>query len=135
MTDLLSELEQATNGSRELSDKVLLAIGWQFPDDWEPKGLSHGNLVSPNGETISHHLRPNPTENLQDALELVPEGWYPVLEPYINDADLVVYCADLFRPNWGEREPCRAHTPTLAFCIATLKARECTSQKKETEHG
>ena len=67
MTDLLSRLQQASEGSRELSDEMLLACGWKIGEgSW---------FIDPSGSKFLPDDRPDPTRSLDDAVALVPEGW------------------------------------------------------------
>ena len=77
MTDLITKLENAEKGSRELSSEVLVACGWTY-DEKRPAGAGHTGWYLPNGGalfTLHTHLffAPDPTRNLQDAVNLVPE--------------------------------------------------------------
>ena len=102
---LIARLEEAPHGTRELSDEVLVAC-----DCSQDKGRG---------------FFPDPTRNLQDGVDLVPEGWLWRL-----DGTNPTYPeADLWGPNWRtEREQeyisCGAATPALALVIAILKAME-----------
>lgn len=67
MTDLISRLQVAPAGSRELSDEVLLGMGWETKEAW---GRSY--WVPPEGLARRPNDRPNPTRSLDDALALLP---------------------------------------------------------------
>lgn len=67
---LLSDLESAAAGSRELSDRVLLALGWRTDQItgtcwWRPE-----NPEAPNGtgSWFSAVDCPSPTESVDDAI-------------------------------------------------------------------
>lgn len=112
MTDLIERLSAATEGSRDLSDEVLVACGWKERHDrlWE----------TPDKEWCHPDDRPNPTVSLDDALRLVPEGWIAYLE--VCPAPYPSYATILYEPRnkWhGE-----AATAPLALCIAILRAKE-----------
>ncbi len=62
---LISELEAAEEGSRKLSDEVLLALGWRIG---EPR-----RAWAPNREFHFSDQIPDPSRNLQDGVNLVPE--------------------------------------------------------------
>lgn len=119
MTDLLQALTKGP-GSRELSDRVLLSWGW---------GYRNGGWSDPHGEFVCHQdayaLRPDPTRNLQHAVDGVPEGWFwTVGFENVGDAEhyigLVAY---VWKPKMTEHlESSRASTPALALCIAIEKA-------------
>ena len=111
---LISELEAAKEGSRALSDKVLLARGFtrqavkNQPNSWmwfKPDGRQLGALGV---------QRPHPTGNLQDIADLVPEDmkWgVDSLEAWVGQGD--------DEDTWGN-----AKTPALSLSIALLKAME-----------
>ena len=75
---LIRELEEAPDGSRELSDKVLLESGWSY---WangygpgNPRWSGGGLWLDPAGVgTVASDPRPSPTESLDAAAALVPE--------------------------------------------------------------
>ena len=123
MDKLITELEVATEGSRELDRRVLLASGWLI-DAYGYWWARNGNLGF-HGEKEAH-LLPQPTTSLDAALALVPEGWAGggrIVAPYgpyniellgiSNDAGLA----------HG-----RGATPALALCIAALKARQAMEE-------
>jgi len=83
MTDLATRLEQAPEGSRELSDEVLRAMGftqpipempgvWHWPESMWAK-VDNDMVSGTFGPRRSN--RPDPTRSVDDALSLVPEGW------------------------------------------------------------
>ena len=93
---LISELEAAKEGTRALSDKVLVALGQ----------LSESHKLMPD--------RPDPTRDLQDIADLVPEDmkWgVDSTEAWVGQGD--------DEDAWGN-----AKTPALSLCIALLKAME-----------
>lgn len=114
MDALITELEAAPVGSRELSDKVLLATGWSIG--------STGHWFTPEHERLGiNPQRPSPTESLDAALTLVPEGWFINTANQSNSG----WIWGLYNPdiqecvaNRIEKEP-----PALALTIAALKAR------------
>ena len=117
MTDLIKDLETAPSGSRELSDRVLLACGWRRQRPME--GAVSWVWFRPDGE--KHNGKsPDPTRNLQDAVDwVVPEGveWRVQMalgtksQPEIGFA-IVGECGRT------------GSTPALALCIAALRAKE-----------
>lgn len=133
---LLADLERATDGSRDLSDQVLLAAGWRVerPRDCGVKDQSGdcfgcGNKVPAKGECAvpqsnwnwTPRNRPNVTENLQDALLLVPEGWsYQIIGPDPLLERGQPHCI-LGLPGTHE-VVARGATSPLALCIASLRA-------------
>ena len=128
ISELIKDLEAATEGSRELSDRVLLALGWQNPmedvglDDhdemiqseyWYPPDMS-GGAYSPN-------TQPDPTRSVDAALALVPEDCPWTLKGNKENGGF----AELHIPGLLTIEV--ASTPALALTIACLKAKEATS--------
>lgn len=67
LPSLIAKLESATEGSRELSDEVLLVFGWKFS-----ARFGWRNTV---GDNVWDDDRPSPSESLDDCLGMVPEGW------------------------------------------------------------
>lgn len=140
MDDLIQELEQAQEGSRELDAYVWWTVDKRCaqmpffhaslgkpqgqPDDWNavPKGLGrHGVIVS----------APHYTTNLQDALGLVPPNhmWSVMYDP--GDDETIVEClldewrggretGGSYRP--GPEVVLKGEKPALALTIACLKA-------------
>ncbi len=98
MTDLAARLEQAPEGTRELSDEVLLAVGW----DCGPPGWTSD--------------RPDPTRDLTDIAALVEATgrWWSV-----DKDEAGVDLAD-GQPNYVPTNG----RPALALCIALVKAQE-----------
>lgn len=131
---LLNELQQATEGSRGLSDKVLLATGWNINYgngkifDLSDSEKDNGCWSPPGAVTewIYGFKRPSPTENLQDAMGLVGDGlaikllWLPKAH-YPGRA--WVFDGSAIPSTEGQGKPYLGHTLPLALCTA-LKARE-----------
>lgn len=128
-SDLIERLSQATQGSWELSDKVLLACGWTRRRVIDPgASADYGEDVEawywddPDGNPMATD-RPSPTESIDAALTLVPEGWAWIVEscqPYESEP---VECSAAV---WNCRAQPPVHdgaTPALALCIAALRAR------------
>lgn len=101
MTDLIARIESAEAGSRELSDEVLLAL-WGHP-------------LSANVKS-----RPSPTESVDDALGLVPEGLNALIA---SDGEAMFFTHRYAEDgDWlGMTEPIYAATPALALCAAVLR--------------
>ena len=130
LEDLIARLECAKAGSRELSDEVLLACGWTITKDRGPQAM----YISPANTGPVHQVyAPSPTEDLNAALALVPEGWGWILSRYADiQLWLSGFTAVLEKPTGdGEWEPLgfiampavMAATPALALCAAILRAR------------
>ena len=128
MTDLLAKLESAGEGSRELSDECLLAVGWVLRDDGRSLACWHG----PNGqEFYPCDFVPDPSRNVQDAIDwMVPESLsYSLGAPDWsctgkNDESSSAAWANIFKGRDGEWNTANAANPALALCIASLRARE-----------
>lgn len=150
MTDLLTDLRAAKEGSRELSDQVLLAWGWTTTKVGMLAITGGGGgedtvWVSPTGALTQH--RPSPTESVDDALAGVPEGWAVTIlahwvglaseNPHqqvtvaLRSPDAQYKIADA--PNQGgdysewlikgrDAHAIQQATIPLAICIATLEA-------------
>jgi len=107
MTDLITRLGSAAEGSRELSDEVLRAMGWR--NTWPMK--SDGG-------------KPDPTRSVDDALALVPDGWHTgsAFERGSRGRWLWV----LGRGGGDHRDDTtgRGDTPALALCAALLRMKE-----------
>ena len=126
MTDLITRLKSATEGSRELSDDVLRAWGWtrrlwnyprQLDKEWcwfEPECTA---------EPVTE--RPDPSRSVDDAIAGVPGGmiwrcggpprhWCIIGRPSPKGS---------FHNAGGKYVSCNAPTPALALCIAIEKAR------------
>jgi hypothetical protein len=125
MTDLIRRLEEASEGSRELSLEFLRAITgkpWRFCLDgeaviWDKYGPgSSGNPVRSLEDF---------TTNLQDAVSAVPDGWRWLLRQDPN-----CYRAALNRGPISDLRVMRgeAPTPSLALCIAILRAMEAKDE-------
>lgn len=112
----MNEIEQliadlgADEGSRELSDRVLLALVDTDYTFYNP--LIGRHVVKPN--------RPDPTRSLDDALALVPEGG--VIELIVNKTSGQSFAWIGGADEKGGVRECGG-TLALALCIALLKER------------
>ena len=108
-SDLITRLESAPCGTRELSDEVLRALGWKLrPWFWEdPRGGRWGDACFPDV--------PDPARSVDDALGLASD-----------DIDALAALQEALRPTL----PSAALRKALAcrVCAALLRA-------KETDHG
>lgn len=122
MTDLLSKLAGAERGSRELSDEVLLALGWKKDIEyWEGR---HGPMtIWTMPDNADHILKiPSPTESVDDCLALMPDGWSCNAIFGVPDIlDLVELWNGKFAPHSIERKA-EGKTPSLAFSAALVQA-------------
>ena len=134
MTDpLLERLKRAEEGSRELSDEVLLACGWAIKEVTFPVGTKFYNYCDETGRHVTttgcgRPPAPDPTRSLGDCLRYVkPEGW----ELQLFERPNGWFCRLKRRHPyalvaWFERdrdEVLLVASPALALCIAALKAR------------
>ena len=119
---LIAKLEQAQEGSRVLSEEVLLALGWAIRvSDKSPHFVY---WIKPGGGEFSSDNRPEPTQNLQDATGLLaPDFWWVVsggAQKTTGAPDAHVGCRG--RQIYSQNG--KATTPALALSIAILKAVE-----------
>jgi len=124
MTDLIAELEQAQEGSRELDARV--AVEWLYLDCTDEAYVKLPNqydtearrgdywLVQRSGKQLK--AAPHYTTNLQDALGLVPEGTYWAVRTTGDTFSALVV------PEDQNHRPTYAATPALALTIAALRA-------------
>lgn len=113
MTNLISRLESASDGSRELDLAVAMATGQSLAESDYPTYAYHGDKAVwewSTGET------PHYTTSLDAALTLVPEGYVSV-SAAINERGQS--SMRIGKPYVSGN----AATPALALCIAALKAR------------
>jgi len=112
MDDLIGALEAATEGSRELSDRVLMACGWVRKSVFE--------FTPPDRGGRNYDFCSDPTRNLQDAVDLVPTGWrWAVGVPWKKKPFASVQgCSDSGPPG-----ACNGNTAALALCISILSAK------------
>ena len=129
---LIERLESATEGSRELDEAIINAL---CPDAmcrqdpaWEDSiTVYHADALLDSGKAELPHY----TTSLDAALTLVPEGWeWSLAGGNKNEPVQVPYASC-----WPDEQPfpaeldlyAEAATPSLALCIAALKAREAMS--------
>lgn len=111
MTDLATRIEAAEAGSRELSDEVLLALGWRIQDkQW-------GHMYRADGTICHCRERPNCTESVDDCLALVREsGLHYSMHSYED-----CYAAEVGVT--GNFEYVEAATQALALSAALVRAK------------
>lgn len=119
---LIRDLEGASEGSRELDLKIHKALGLIDPSARLSKGGTYGTWLEHHPEVpggADEFIRepfPYYTASLDDALEIVPEGW----------SGSVGVGANKLISLWRRKEPAinvNRKPPGLALCIAALKAR------------
>ena len=115
MTDLIKQLEAATEGSRTLDYEIARELQWRFSEEEEFKEF--GSFWR-DAMTDEWKQLPWWTTSIDAALTLVPEGlrWTLGYEP----TGKLNYWAWV----WTDDGPCEAYkpTPALVLCIAILKA-------------
>ena len=138
MKNLIHELEQATEGSRELDEKILASLGTHVRERrgndlkawWYP-------VNGPDHKRLSVGLRswsgaiPDYTTSLDAALTLVPPEWR-IRSLSENEGDKSewgwgcqqIFCGDPDNPPKIYYTTSIAWTASLALCIAALGARE-----------
>jgi len=134
MTTLIEQLETAREGSRELDAEIARVLGYEafdrsaqsFGDTWCMK----------DGDAIRD--LPRWSSNLQDTVDLVPEGWAWELSHDRNPAAKPPWStwegsAFIWEANHDPNNPrtpsggCkRAATPQLALCAAIVRAKSST---------
>lgn len=108
MTDLITRLS-ASEPTRELADKVLRLYGWTS---------AGGGWRNPGKQWCL--FRPDPLTDLQDAVELVPEGRFWSVDNSCSAFTCVLDSEQQKRSvTVGD-----AATPATALTIACLKAKE-----------
>ena len=123
IAELVTELEQANEGDRELSDQVLRALGWKLKQlSLSPPGM-HG-WQAPDGKWPGDP--PDPTRSLDDAVDLVPEGMGWSIED--TGYGLIYRKAKIEgeagHPILAETNGYGGIAPSIGICILILKAVE-----------
>lgn len=123
---LLEEILQAEEGSRNLSDRYLLALGWQGIEP-NRSGIIAAHWTNPSGQDIPQGLRPDPTRNLQDAIDSLLKGWTWGLASAVRSSPAV---SSVGNQDAGKEsiQVASAATPQLAMCAANLKTRMASSE-------
>ena len=120
--DLIARLSEAKEGSRELSDEVLVALGWM-----EQNAVI---LQSPDGTQswFDEPDRPDPTRNLQDVVDLVPGGYSRAVDATMPELGIAVdvYPPDSLDAQGNVHNKFRGdhRDERIATAIAILKAME-----------
>lgn len=130
LKELISKVEGAVEGSRELDIEIMEAIGWRCPG-WDtesdatkalfPDRLGY-NWFSDTSPGYHGDVTSNPfTTSLDAALTLVPGGKWWVLNSGVQSGTSLCQ----LEGDDGGWTTFKAHaaTPALALCAACLKAR------------
>lgn len=118
MTSLLTRLETAERGSRELSTEFLSALGL-FVDFKQ-----HGPVWLKNGVPFLDGDA-SPTEDLQDAVDCKPQGCAWCVQE-LHDGTGLAWVDNGWDSNRSDHRSWEAegNTPELAFCAALVRAKE-----------
>lgn len=126
---LIERIEAAPEGNRELSDECLLAAGWTESE------IMYADLVRPDGKMINRANCPDPSQNMQDAIDwMVPEN--ANCHGYDQTPE---GCEGYVSRNYVKSRSeawlieGRAATPALALAAAALRARE--TMKEQSDDG
>lgn len=123
---LLTDLEAAKVGSRELDLRVYLALGYHKSGaGWQ--GMSASQLLCKDEHIIDwgHEDRPNPTVSVDDALALVPEAdMWTITISWNPERDTHISAFSFYNRTELLKGYASATTPALALTIAILKARQ-----------
>ena len=115
MTDLPARLEQAAAGSRELSDEVLLALGWKI---WAGSRLV-AIWRSPGPHTDEDdgwtYEPPDPTRSVDDGLAPAGDDWRSILE---------LACIDVWL---NHEDPAPLAKLPLFICAALVRAKAASN--------
>ena len=120
LNDIIRRLEEASEGSRELSDVVLMAVGWRH--SLGPNVL----WFAPDGKPWKK-ARPCPTTSLDEALTLVPEGHVGRIG-FGGPGFVFAFAATPRDWGAGRVSTVRAASPAISLCIAALKARALSKE-------
>ena len=128
LTALIEDLQNAKEGSRELSDRCLRAVGYT-----QERRIASFNVdkyfdawLSPEGKYIGNP--PTPARSVDDALDcMVPEGWH-LEEMHTTDPDRALQphlCSANLTPDMNNfadgQGPKRADARTLALAVVTAR--------------
>ncbi len=117
---LVAKLESAKEGSGKLSCAVLVALGYKYHWRW-----NGGRWIAPDGSECRIIPQPDPSHDLQDALNLVQlfHSYIDMtIEPEMEGCDRV--CLAIIRVDADTRFSSTAATPALALSAANVKAAE-----------
>ena len=125
--DLIETLKSVEQGSRELSDRCLLALGWQQKTAPGPDGREYTFWRKEDNQTW-YADRPDPTQSVDNALSLLP-GRY-VFKELIGPwkATICGFVVHILQERGNERIEWSgiAKTPALAICVALITTlRDC----------
>lgn len=123
VAELLAELRAAPAGTRELSNRVLVALGWDC-------GGLHKCLLywhnAPTGHSFEDGEQPDPSCSIDDIVALFPPTFLPSFYPGQCDDGSLVYVGQAIQGDdpAAPDAPAVAATPALALCVALLEAED-----------
>lgn len=122
---LIEKLEKAKEGSRAMSDEVLVKFGWTTHLGWNDET----NWVSPDGSEHGDNAdsRPDPTRNLQDIRDEVKRRGYQYAIQTFDESEALNpggAQASINKAGMSEYQSAEAKTDCNALSIALLKALE-----------
>ena len=81
LLDMLAVLQQSREGSRFLSDDVLLTLGWKIKTTRESIFTKAHTWISPVGVEYLPEYRPCPTTNLSEGIRwMIPEDFSVLMQ-------------------------------------------------------
>jgi len=104
MTDLIARLEEATEGSEDLSDEVLLVLGW-----WKEGGPAYEKVGFPI---------PDPTRSVDDCKRWVESGAQDII---VSSNTPEIWTCEQWGDEEGDEIEMIASTEPLARCAAALR--------------
>ncbi len=121
---LIAELEKAEEGTRALSDEVLLALGWKRKHAVFPGGARSVGMmwIPPDTPGIALPDAPHPTGNLQDILDVTVVCSYIELHIELPMDGCDTVCTAIIRIDNETRHVGTSSTPALALSAANVKA-------------
>lgn len=132
--NLIERIEQATEGSRELSDECLLARGFKRRQrlSIDGKPMPYWLWDFPDGTRCYPNEVPDPSRNVQDCIDwMVPEGWGAELKKTPDGRGLARLFDSTPYPNVKKTNVIEAATPALALCAAS----RAIEAMKESDDG
>lgn len=133
MIEFIENLEQEKVGSRNISDEILLKLGWKFI----PPNRRYC-WFDPEGAKYLSEDRPDPSQSLDDSIFLIPEGIHWLVHDGSDIPNHPGGFASLHKKGeTGEYAYIygRAATPALAMCSALMRYYLEETLRKLTELG
>ncbi len=124
---LIAKVESAQEGSRELDAHICCAMSTEDGPFFNPFLGEDGSWyvqAGIGGWQMKHGDFPHYTTDLQDAVDLVPEGWNWEIMRWVQSAGKVVGDASVAKDMDSTPFEGKAWSPALALCVAILRAVE-----------